>query len=199
MNFSVPLDLCNIVICIFKEYFSSLKLILYLNLVIFLLFSSHDYVEIFLGRRLARKLSGKNGRYRGGDDKRFLFQDDDDCDDDDDDDEEDNNNDDDDYNGFVADNSKRTTRRYTYARQVRNRHVSRARSRSRPGGRHGSQVKGRYGSRRRNRQRSRYVNRVYLRGTGEEISIVFKSDRRNRRKGFDAMYRVSQGDFISLF
>jgi len=186
------------------HFFFSLKLNLYVNLVIFLLFSSHDYVKIFLGSRLARKLSGKNGRYRGGDDKRFLFQDDDDCDDDDDDDdddEEDNNNDDDDYNGFqnVADNSKRTTRRYTYARRVRNRHVSRARSRSRPGGRHGSQVKGRYGSRRRNRQRSPYVNRVYLRGTGEEISIVFKSDRRNRRKGFDAMYRVSQGDFILLF
>ncbi|XP_020632354.1 deleted in malignant brain tumors 1 protein-like [Orbicella faveolata] len=163
----------------------------------------HDYVKIFRGSRLTRKLSGRNGRYRGRDDKRFLYQDDDECDDDDDDDDDDvdydddNNNNDDNYNGYqsVADDSERTYRRYTYARRAKNRHVSRTKSRYRPRGRHGSQAKGRYGSRGRNRHRSPYVARVYMRGTGEQISIVFKSNHRNRRKGFLASYRVSQGRY----
>ena len=163
---------------------------------------------------MTRKLSGRNGRYRGRDDKRFLYKDDDDCDDDDDDDDNDNDDDDDDddnyyddddnnngddnnYNGYhsAADDLKRTYRRYTYARRAKSHHGSRTKSHSRPRGHNSSQAKGRYGSRKGNGHRPPYVARVYMRGTGEQISIVFKSNHRNRRKGFDAIYSVSQGDF----
>ncbi|KAL9979480.1 hypothetical protein ACROYT_G017151 [Oculina patagonica] len=160
----------------------------------------HDYVKIFRGSRLMRRLSGRYGRYgryRGGDDKRFLSQENDDCDDDDDDDDDDenddnnNNNNDDDDDGYhtVFDSFKRTYRRYTYARRTKSRRVSRMRSR------YGSRAKSRYGSRMRNRYRSPYVTRVFIRGTGEKITIIFKSNRRNTRKGFDAMYSVSQGHY----
>ena len=155
---------------------------------------------------MTRKLSGRNGRYRGRDDKRFLYQDDDDCDDDDDDDDDDadnyddddnNNGDDNNYNDYhiAVDDLKRTYRRYTYARRAKSHHGSRTKSHSRPRGHHSSQARGRYGSRRGSSHRPPYVARVYMRGTGEQILIVFKSNHRNRRKGFDAMYSVSQGDF----
>ena len=142
-----------------------------------------------------RKLSGRNGRYRGKDDKRFLYRDDDDCDDDDDDDDDSNNIGDDNGYHSAPDDSKRTYHRYTYARRAKNRHEYRTKSPSSPRVHRGSPSKSRYGSRRSNRHHSPYVARVYIRGTGEQISIVFKSSHRDRRKGFDAMYSVSQGDF----
>lgn len=48
----------------------------------------------------------------------------------------------------------------------------------------------------RSRHGSPHVARVYIPGTGEQISIIFKSDHQNTRKGFDAVYRVSQGQFF---
>ena len=39
---------------------------------------------------------------------------------------------------------------------------------------------------------------VYIPGTGEEIAIAFKSDRIITRQGFNAMYRVLQGDYIYI-
>lgn len=40
-----------------------------------------------------------------------------------------------------------------------------------------------------------YVIRVYIQGTGEQISIIFKSDDDDdTEKGFDAVYRVSKGE-----
>lgn len=42
---------------------------------------------------------------------------------------------------------------------------------------------------------------LYIPGTGEEIVIIFKSDRIITRQGFNVMYRVLQGEvnFIYLF
>lgn len=140
----------------------------------FCFISSYDYLKIYRGRRLIRRLSGRYsryGRYRGGDDDDA--QNDDDCDDDDDEVVDDYDN--------VNDNSKRTYGRYTHVRRARNRYGSRTRSR--------------YGSRMRGRYRSPYVTRVFIRGTGEKISIIFKANRRNTGKGFYATYRVSRGNF----
>lgn len=44
------------------------------------------------------------------------------------------------------------------------------------------------------------VKRVYIWGTGEMITIVFRSDHRRTRRGFDAAYHISQGKlFKKLF
>ncbi|KAJ7357565.1 zymogen binding [Desmophyllum pertusum] len=51
----------------------------------------------------------------------------------------------------------------------------------------------RYGSRMSRFYGFPYLPRVYIVGTGEEISITFKSDRIITLKGFDAVYRVLQG------
>ena len=42
---------------------------------------------------------------------------------------------------------------------------------------------------------------LYIPGTGEEIVIIFKSDRIITRQGFNVMYRVLQGEvnFIYIF
>lgn len=40
-----------------------------------------------------------------------------------------------------------------------------------------------------------YVVRVHIPGTGEQISIIFKTDDHDSEKGFDAVYRVTQGSF----
>ena len=61
-----------------------------------------------------------------------------------------------------------------------------------PGGnRHGLPMKNRLGA--------PYVARVYIPGTGELISIIFKSDDNDNEKGFEAVYRVSPGAFIESF
>ncbi|XP_022799866.1 CUB domain-containing protein-like [Stylophora pistillata] len=158
-----------------------------------------DYVKIYRGRRLIRRLTGRYGRYgryRGGNDRRSVFQNDDDCDDDDDngdDDDDDDDEDDDDYNDDINDDdrnilhenlddavsfSKRKYGRYNRVRRARNRYGSRVRNRK------GSQIKG--------HQRFSFVDRVTVRGTGEKISIIFKADRRNTGKGFYTTYFVSK-------
>lgn len=48
-----------------------------------------------------------------------------------------------------------------------------------------------FGHMKRNYFGSQCVKRVYIRGTGELITIIFRSDRRRTRRGFDAVYRVS--------
>ena len=44
-----------------------------------------------------------------------------------------------------------------------------------------------------------YVARVYIPGTGELISIIFKSDDDDNKRGFEAAYRVSPGAFFKRF
>ena len=56
----------------------------------------------------------------------------------------------------------------------------------------------RYGSRMSRFYGFPYLPRVYIVGTGEEISITFKSDRIITLKGFDAVYRVLRGNLLSL-
>ena len=45
---------------------------------------------------------------------------------------------------------------------------------------------------------SPYVKRVCIRGTGEMVTIIFRSDPRITRRGFDAVYRVSQGNSLCI-
>lgn len=126
-----------------------------------------DYLKILQGGRKIRKLSGV---YRYS-----LFgwgnNDDDDCDDDDKDGEDGEEGEDDEYVG--EDRSKR----FIFPVQ---------RFPSPVGNRLGFPTRGRIGA--------PYVTRVLIPGTGELISIVFKSDDDDvTEKGFEAMYRVRPG------
>ena len=47
----------------------------------------------------------------------------------------------------------------------------------------------------RNRHDPQYVLRLSIPGTGELISIIFESDDHDTKKGFDAVYRVTQGEY----
>lgn len=51
----------------------------------------------------------------------------------------------------------------------------------------------RFGYPLRSRNGPPYVIRVHIPGTGEQISIIFKSDDHDAKKGFDAVYRVTRG------
>lgn len=131
------------------------------------LFHSDDYLKILQGGRKIRKLSGV---YRYS-----LFgwgnNDDDDCDDDDKVGEDGEEGEDDEYVG--EDRSKR----FIFPVQ---------RFPSPVGNRLGFPTRGRIGA--------PYVTRVLIPGTGELISIVFKSDDDDvTEKGFEAMYRVRPG------
>lgn len=53
----------------------------------------------------------------------------------------------------------------------------------------------RFGPPMRSRNGPPYVVRVHIPGTGEQISIIFKSDDDDSKKGFDAVYHVIQGRF----
>lgn len=135
--------------------------------LLFFLFHSDDYLKILQGGRKIRKLSGV---YRYS-----LFgwgnNDDDDCDDDDKDGEDGEEGEDDEYVG--EDRSKR----FIFPVQ-----------------RFPSPVGNRLGFPTRSRIGASYVTRVLIPGTGELISIVFKSDDDDvTEKGFEAMYRVRPG------
>ena len=43
------------------------------------------------------------------------------------------------------------------------------------------------------------VKRIYIRGTGEMITIIFKSDQYFTRRGFEAVYHVIPGNFKPIF
>lgn len=128
-----------------------------------------DYVMIFQGGRKVRRLSGV---YRYG---LFGWRDhDDDCDDDGDDGDGDDRGDGDgDGDGDVGVDfrrSERVKRMFGY-----------------PG-------RSRFGFPMRSRHLPPYVIRMTIPGTGELIAIVFKSDDDDdTEKGFEAVYRVSQG------
>lgn len=131
-------------------------------------FPSDDYVMIFQGGRKVRRLSGV---YRYG---LFGWRDhDDDCDDDGDDGDGDDRGDGDGDGDVGVDfrRSERVKRMFGY-----------------PG-------RSRFGFPMRSRHLPPYVIRMTIPGTGELIAIVFKSDDDDdTEKGFEAVYRVSQGE-----
>ena len=43
------------------------------------------------------------------------------------------------------------------------------------------------------------VKRIYIRGTGETIAIIFKSDQYFTRRGFEAVYHVIPGNLKPIF
>ena len=47
----------------------------------------------------------------------------------------------------------------------------------------GHMIRGRFGS--------QYVKRVFIRGTGEMVTIIFRSDHRITRRGFDVVYHLT--------
>ena len=106
---------------------------------------------------------------------------DDDCDDDDDDDDDDDCDDGDDGDGDGDDDKPKWQNIF---------------------GGFGHQLAGgrRFGHMTRENFGRPCVKRVYIWGTGEMITIVFRSDHRRTRRGFDAVYRISQGNlFKKLF
>ena len=129
-------------------------------------FPSDDYVMIFQGFRKVRRLSGV---YRYG-----LFgrpDETDDCDDDGDDGDGDDRGDGDGDGGLDYRRSERVKRMFGF-----------------PG-------RSRFGFPMRSRQVPPYVIRMIIPGKGELIRIVFKSDDDDdTEKGFEAGYRVLQGD-----
>jgi len=137
-----------------------------------------DYFQILQGWRAVLRLSGVYGR----DDDVDDHDDDDKCDDDDDDDDDDCDEDGESGDGEDrdgdGDGEDGDRPRYKWQSIF-----------GRFGGAAGA---GRFfGHMKRNYFGSQCVKRVYIRGTGELITIIFRSDRRRTRRGFDAVYRVS--------